>query len=261
MLGFGRHDAGLAFNLFKMNIRDRYLGSSLGSFWAIANPLFMLALYTFVFGFVTKVRLPGSDSTLGYVIWLISGYGPWIATTEGLMAATTSVVGAAGLVKNITFKVELLPIAGAFVGLVSLAVSLCFLLVLLVVDGNAPGWRVVWLPVVVALHFFLIVSMGLWLSAVNVFKRDLAIALPNMLTIVMFVTPIFFPIESMPPIVQKLSLVNPFYLISNAYREVLVANVLPSQLAMLYLLVLSLLIFYSGLKIFRNAKGYFVSAM
>ena len=68
MFGFNKQDMRLAFNLFKMNVRDRYLGSSLGSFWAIANPLFMLALYTFVFGFVFKVRLPGAETTLGYVI-------------------------------------------------------------------------------------------------------------------------------------------------------------------------------------------------
>ena len=87
MYQFNRQDLRLAVNLWKMAVRDRYLGSSLGSFWAVANPLFMLALYTFVFGFVFKVRLPGAESTLEYVIWLIVGYGPWIATTEAIMAA------------------------------------------------------------------------------------------------------------------------------------------------------------------------------
>ena len=85
MFGFNRYDIRLLINLFKMNVRDRYLGSSLGSFWAISNPLFMLALYTYIFGFVFKVKLPGAESTLAYVIWLIIGYGPWIATTEAIM--------------------------------------------------------------------------------------------------------------------------------------------------------------------------------
>jgi len=261
MFGFNKQDIRLALNLFKMNVRDRYLGSSLGSFWAIANPLFMLALYTFVFGFVFKVRLPGADTTLGYVTWLIIGYGPWIATTEAIMASTTSVVGAAGVVKNMAFKTELLPISAAFVGLISLGVSLVFLLILMTIAGNAPDWHIVWLPLIVALQFFLIVSLGLWLSAINVFMRDLSIALPNMLTIIMFATPIFYPIESMPPLAKELSSANPFYLIADAYRSVLLHNTTPSLAGMSYIILLSLIIIYFGLAAFRRAKGYFDSAL
>jgi lipopolysaccharide transport system permease protein len=261
MFGFNKQDMWLAFNLFKMNVKDRYLGSSLGSFWAIANPLFMLGLYTFVFGFVFKVRLPGADTTLGYAIWLIIGYGPWIATTEAIIASTTSVVGAAGIVKNMAFKTELLPISAAFVGLISLCVSLCFLLILSIIAGNFLDWRIFWLPIIIALQFFLVVALGLWLSAINVFKRDLSIALPNVLTIIMFVTPIFYPIENMPDLVQKLSFANPFYLISDAYRGVFLRSTSPSLMAMLYIFFLSLVIFYFGLGVFRKAKGNFDSAL
>lgn len=261
MFGFNKQDIQLAFNLFKMNVRDRYLGSSLGSFWAIANPLFMLALYTFVFGFVFKVRLPGAETTLGYVIWLIIGYGPWIATIEAIMASTTSVVGAAGVVKNMAFKTELLPISAAFVGLISLGVSLGFLLILMTVEGNVPDWHIVWLPLIVALQFLLIVSLGLWLSAINVFVRDLSLALPNILTIVMFMTPIFYPLESMPTVVQKLSFINPFYLIADAYRGALLDHESPNIAGMVYVFLVAMTIFYFGLKAFRRAKGYFDSAL
>lgn len=261
MFGFNKQDIRLALNLFKMNVRDKYLGSSLGSFWAIANPLFMLAIYTFVFGFVFKVRLPGAETTLGFVIWLIVGYGPWIATNEAIMASTTSVVGAASVVKNMAFKTELLPIAAAFVGLISLGVSLCFLLLLLAVDGRVPDWHIVWLPLIVALQFFLLVSLGLWLSAMNVFMRDLSMALPSVLTIIMFMTPIFYPMESMPIVVQKLSFANPFHLLSDAYRSVLLRNASPGYAGMAYLFLLSLAIFHFGLAAFRRAKGYFDSAL
>jgi len=261
MFGLNKQDIRLAFNLFKMNVRDRFLGSSLGSFWAIANPFFMLALYTFVFGFVFKVRLPGAETTLGYVIWLISGYGPWIAMNEAILASTTSVVGASGIIKNMAFKTELLPISAAFTGMISLGVSLCFLLILITIEGNIPDWRIIWLPLIVALQFFFIVSLGLWLSAINVFVRDLSIALPNILTIIMFVTPIFYPITSMPPLVQKLSFANPFYIIADAYRGVLLDHKPPSIVGMGYVFLLALTIFFFGLAAFRRAKGFFDSAL
>ena len=139
MLGFAREDLQLTFNLFVMNIRDRYLGSSLGSAWAIANPLFMLGLYTFLFGYVFKVRLPGAETTFAYALWLISGYGPWIGTVESLSASTSAVVGASGIVKNLAIKTELLPIAATFIGVVSVGVCVIFLNVLLIADGRPPG--------------------------------------------------------------------------------------------------------------------------
>jgi lipopolysaccharide transport system permease protein len=261
MLGFTKQDVRLAFNIFKMNVRDRYLGSSLGSFWAVANPLFMLAIFTFVFGFVFKIRLPGAETTLGYVIWLIVGYGPWIATTEAITATTNSVTGAAGVVKNLAFKTELLPISAAFVGLISLGVSLFFLLILLIVDGRTPGWHVLWLPFIIFQQFFLIVSLGLWLAAINVFVRDLSLVLPNMLMIVMFATPIFYPIETVPAVVQKLSFANPFFQISDAYRAVILHDTDPGLLGLGYVFVLSVAIFLMGLTAFRRAKGYFDSAL
>ena len=165
-----------------MNFRDRYLGSTLGSFWAIANPLFMLGLYTFVFGFVFKVRLPGADTTLAYVVWLISGYGPWMATSEALMTSTSSVVGAAGIVKNMAFKTELLPISSAFLGLVTLTVSFSFLLILMPFADNPPTVHVVLLPAIIAIHFLFVISLGIWLAAINVFVRDTIQVLPNFLT-------------------------------------------------------------------------------
>ncbi|MCG2576271.1 ABC transporter permease [Dechloromonas sp. XY25] len=248
-------------NLFKMNVRDRYLGSSLGSFWAITNPLFMLSLYTYVFGFVFKIRLPGAEATLVYVIWLISGYGPWIALNESITGAANSVVGASGLVKNMAFKTELLPIAGTLVGLINLAVSLCFLFVLLVWSGNPVTWHLLFLPLVMALQFAFAAALGLWLSAITVFVRDVIQILPTLLTAIMFMTPIFYPFEKMPAIIQKITLANPLYHISEGYRVIIIASRMPDMVGLGYVAVISFVIFYFGLRAFRRAKGAFDSAI
>ncbi|PKO28432.1 MAG: ABC transporter permease [Betaproteobacteria bacterium HGW-Betaproteobacteria-5] len=261
IFGFDRQDVRLAINLFRMNIRDRYLGSTLGSLWAVANPLFMLALYTYVFGFVFKVRLPGAETTLGYVLWLISGYGPWIATTEALLAAAGSVVGAAGIVKNMAFKTELLPLSAVFVGLINLLVSMTFLLLLLILSGGQVGWTIILLPIVIAIHFFFLAGVGLWLGAITVFVRDLMQALPNLLTIMLFASPIFYSMESLPAIVQNISFVNPFFQISDAYRKIILEEQMPAVWGMLYLMLLSLIVFWSGMISFRRVKGYFDSAL
>jgi lipopolysaccharide transport system permease protein len=261
LFGFNRQDIRLLLNLVKMNIRDRYLGSSLGSVWAVTNPLVMLCLYTYIFGFVFKAKLPGADTTLAYVIWLISGYGPWIALQESIMAASTSVVGASGMVKNMAFKTELLPLAGTLVGLVSLVVSLCFLFVLLVWSEGSITWHLMLLPVMIVLQFSFAAAIGIWLSAIAVFIRDVIQILPTVLTAIMFVTPIFYPFKSMPIFAQKVSVINPLYQIADGYRAILLEHRMPNFFGLLFVAVLSLGTFYFGLIAFRRAKGSFDSAI
>jgi lipopolysaccharide transport system permease protein len=255
--GFNRQDLKLILNYFKLNIQDRYLGSSLGSIWAVLNPVLMLGLYTFVFGYIFKAKAPGSETTLGYAIWLISGYGSWMATTEGISTATGSVVAGAGLIKNIAFKTEVLPVASALTGLVSLVVSVGFLLILLVVDNNPPTWHSVFILPVIAIQFLLIISIGFFFAAINVFIRDFYIVLPNLLTILLFITPIFYPLESIPPILKAFSKVNPFYILSEAYRETLIYHHKPDLVGLLYVAILSVGIGLAGLKFFRRLKGHF----
>jgi lipopolysaccharide transport system permease protein len=261
MLGFGRRDVITAWNFFKMNLRDRYLASRFGMAWALINPLLMLSIFTFVFGFIFKTRLPGAETTLAYAIWLISGYGPWLAVSESLTSASNSVVSASGLIKNLAFKSETLPIVAALLGFVPLAVSMLFLLVLLVVDGNIPTWHVIFVPFIMLLQFLLVIAMGFFLAATNVFVRDLGLLLPNILTMVLFLSPIFYPLESMPRAFQIVSAYNPFYLLAEAYRAVLLHHRVPSLPDVLYLSALAASIGYFALAFFRRAKGSFDAAL
>jgi len=257
MLGFDRNDLKLMQVFFGMNIRDKYLGSRLGSLWAVANPLLMLAVFTFVFAYVFKMRLPGAETTLSYAIWLISGYGPWLATSEALMAASLSVVGSAALVKNMAFKTEILPITAALTGLLPLSVCLGFLAVLLVMDGNVFSWHAVFGLVIAVLQFSLIISLGFFTSALTVFVRDFGIALPNILMIILFATPIFYPVSSTPQILQTISAANPFHIIAEGYRRSLVFHDVPDVMGLVYVVALCIILALVGLKLFRRYKGYF----
>ncbi len=108
-----------------MMLRDRYLGTGLGLFWAIVQPLLAhrrLRLCVHL-SFSRTVWGSRERSELSFIIWMISGYGPWLAINEGLMGGATSVTGQAALVKNMAFKTELLPIAATALGLVPLLVQ------------------------------------------------------------------------------------------------------------------------------------------
>lgn len=259
--GFDRVDVRFMLSMWRMNLADRYLGSALGGAWAFLNPLLMFALFTFVFGFVFKARLPGADTTAGYAIWLICGYGPWLANTEAMTAASQSIIGNSGLVKNMSFKTEILPLSASLLGLIPLAVSLGFLLVLTLFNGNGWSWSLLWLPFIVLVQFFFLSGIGLLLAMITTFVRDFGIALPNLLMIILFSTPIFYSVEAMPWILQMVSSVNPFFIISEAYRSVLLGGHQPDLLALFTLAVVAILFFFLCLAGFRRVKGFFSSVL
>jgi lipopolysaccharide transport system permease protein len=255
--GFNRSDARLALNFFKMGLQDRFLGSSLGAVWGILNPLVLLGLFTIVFGFVFNSKLPGATTSLGYVIWLISGYGPWLAVSESMSAAAQSVVGNVGLVKNLMFKTELLPIAATLVGMVPLLVATVYLSVLFGVDGRLPTyhWLVI-LPVIVC-QFMFVAGLGLMLAALNVFVRDVGVILPNVLLVLLFASPIFYPITTFPPGVQHVLQLNPFYVLSEGYRQPILNDRFPPIWELLYLVGVAFGSLAVGLEFFRRMKSNF----
>lgn len=261
MLGFDRNDCRMIYNFFKINLKDRYLASSLGGLWAILNPVIMLSIFTFIFGFVYRAKLPGSSTTLAYVAWLISGYGPWLAMNEGLLNASNAVVSNTGVVKNMAFKTEILPIASTLVSIVPLLVSLVFLSVVMFFYGNLPTWHVLLIIPVIALMYFFMFGIGFFLSAVTVFLRDLIIVLPNILMMILFVSPIFYTLEYMPKPIQFVSSLNPFYILTEGFRQPLIYHAIPAKLVygLLYVFILSCVLYFVGLSRFKKVKGFFTS--
>lgn len=257
IIGFDREDIRFMVNLWRMNLADRYLGSALGGGWAVLNPLLMFALFTFVFGYVFKARLPGAESTLAYSIWLICGYGPWLANTEAWTAASNSIIGNAGLVKNMSFKTEILPIAATMIGMVPLAVSIVFLMILQLAAGDGWQWSLFWLPFIVIVQFLFLSALGIFFAAITTFVRDFGIVLPNLLMIVLFATPIFYPIEAVPSVVRWLVGFNPIYIISSAYRAAVLGNEAIPIISLVLLAVISFGLMLFALTVFRRVKGFF----
>lgn len=257
LVGFDRRDYGMLVNLFKMTLSDRFLGSSLGIMWAVLSPLLLMAIFVFVFTFVFPGRLPSREGTMPFIIWLISGYAPWLALTEGLGASTSSVTSSAGIVKNIAFKSELLPIVGAMLGLVPLTVGLVLILTLQLVFGEGVSAAIWILPVSILLQFVLIAGLGLFMSALNVFLRDTALALPSILTMLLFASPIFYPITAYPEWIRKFLVFNPFYVMAELYRAPIMEGHLPPTWMLAYLALISGLLFAGGLWWFRRLKSFF----
>lgn len=250
-------DGRLLRNFLIISLRDRYLGSKLGFAWAVLNPLLMFTIYTIVFGFVFKVRLPGADTTLTYAIWLISGFGPWMAICEALTVSASSVIAAAGLIKNVAFKSEILPVVGALTSVVTLAVSFAFLALLMIIDGTPPTWHAVFLIPSVLTMYLVLSAVAPLLAAVSVFVRDTVQILPTLLQVVLFCSPVLYPIETVPGPLRVLAAYNPIYILAEAFRDSLINHRVPDLAKLAVLAVASLLIAKISFWFYGRAKGQF----
>ncbi len=256
-IGFNKRDLAMMKNLFQMTLRDRFLGSRLGLIWAGLSPLMLMGIFVFVFTFVFPGRLPGREGSLPFVIWLISGYGPWLALSEGLVASTMSVIANSGVVKNITFKSELLPIVGAMLGVVPLLVSFVIIFSLQLISGELPTAAVLILPFSVLLLLVFVSGVGFFLSSINVFVRDVSLALPNILMLFLFSSPIFYPLSVYPEAIQPILQFNPFYVLAEFFRAPILYGELPPLWMFIYMPIVSGLIFFVGLRWFRHLKSFF----
>jgi lipopolysaccharide transport system permease protein len=260
-LGFARGDARTGLNLIAMDLADRHLGSLLGLGWAILQPLLTVAVYAFVFGVLFQARAPGDTGGVPYVVWLLSGMGPWLAVSEGMMMGANSIIRHSALVKNVPMKTELLPIAGALSGSVSLLVVLVVVILALLFQGKAPSWTWLYLAPAFILQFALLAGLGLILAPIAVFVRDLVQALPSLLLVVMFMTPIVYGIEVLPSVLRGIAQLNPFYILIESYRLPLIYNQLPPWWYFPYLLSVAAAMLVVGLTVFRRAKMYLDSGL
>jgi ABC-type polysaccharide/polyol phosphate export permease len=186
----------LNFHLFrKLVARDlsvRFTGSALGVFWAVLQPLTLVALYWFVFTQIFKGGLlPRTEQH--YVEFLIAGLIPWLGLNEGVMRSTTAMIENAPLLRK-------LPLSGTLVVLVPNASAMIFqciglvvFLVILAAQGAFP--RMVWLlPVPLVLQFFLQSGVGLILAVMHGFFRDVTQIVGFVLSVVFYLSPILYPV-------------------------------------------------------------------
>lgn len=213
------------------DLRQRWLNSFSGAAWALLQPLALLAIYSFVFVHVLRVRLP-ADAGVDLVPFLAAGLWPWTAFAESLNRATNVLPENAGLLAKVALPREVLviaPVAGSFAihgfGFVAVVVALALL-----------GHRVEWLYLPGALFAFLLLGLfatglALMLSALTVFVRDLQQIVGQTLTLAFFLTPIFYSAAMVPPPFAAVLDANPITSYVNASRgSLLEGQIVPAPL-------------------------------
>ena len=200
-------------------LKARYRGSVLGFFWSFLNPLLLLLVYTFVFGYIMPARQPGVDP---YALFLFCGILPWTWFSSSILESSNVLIAGGNLIKKVLFPAEVLPIVTVLANMVHFFLGLPILAGFLIYYRTPLQLsELVWFPVVVLVQLVLTLGLAFIVSALTVHFRDLKDILSNLMTFWFFATPIIYSMQASPPIGKMFLDMNPFTHLAVSYQEIL----------------------------------------
>lgn len=232
------------------DLQARYRTSVMGFFWSVINPLIMVGLFTFLFSLLLNVKPPAGIRS--FALYVFSGVLPWFTVQEALYRSTNSILENSSLVKTIKFPASILPLYLVISGIVNESIGLVVLVPLAAYSqGELTPVFLLIIPILVLQAMFCL-GLGWILATLQVYVRDTMQLLGVVLMVWMYLTPIFYPPEAMPPAYSMLLQANPLHHLLLIYRSVLVEFELPQPRAVLFFATASLAVFYWGYGVIRR---------
>lgn len=227
----------LIVQMTKREVAGRYQGSILGLAWSFFNPLFMLAIYTFVFSVVFKARWGGgSDSKIEFALVLFGGLIIFNLFADCITRAPTLIMSNVNYVKKVVFPLEILPWVVIGSALFHGSISLLVWLAAYVAFFGMPHLTVLYLPLIILPFGLFIMGVSWALASLGVYLRDVSQFIGILITVMMFLSPIFYPVTALPEAYRHFLYVNPLTSVIEQTRTVLFWGKAPdfSMLALYY---------------------------
>lgn len=200
----------LVWELAKRDFIGRYQGSMGGVAWSLFNPLLMLAIYTFVFSVAFPARWGAvTEGTKSFAVILFAGMIVYNLFAECISRSPTLITSTPNYVKKVVFPLEILPWVAFATALLHFALGLAVLLAISLALGDGLRAGVLWLPVLLLPLALLTLGLTWIFASLGVFLRDLAQIVAVFVTVLMFMSPLFYPLEIVPPDYRTLILMSP----------------------------------------------------
>jgi ABC-type polysaccharide/polyol phosphate export permease len=252
----------LVWQLSLHHFHQQYAATMIGSLWAVVQPLVTIAVFWFIFSYGFRdISQAGKPP---FVLLLISGFVPWMMFADAVNGGTSTIVTHRYLVKKIAFPLEILPVVNFVSAAIVHAALLVVLLVLLLVYGYPPTLYVLQLPV----FFFgaACFSIGLtwFLSALNVFQRDIGQSVGVIIMLWFWMTPIVWPMEMLGDgIAARILMLNPMYYVVEGYRASLLygRSAMGDPLSALSFWGITIAMMVLGRSVFSRLKVHFADVL
>lgn len=253
----------LIVQMTKREVLGRYKGSAMGLLWSLFNPMLMLALYTFVFSVVFKARwaVSGGETQTQFAVVLFVGLIVHGLFAEVLNRAPGLIVSNVSYVKKIVFPLEVLPVVAIGAALFHAFVSILVLAVAFVLINGYLQWTIVFLPLILLPLVMLILGAAWALASLGVFLRDVAQPIGMVMTVLLFASPVFYPITALPEYIRPWLTLNPLTFIIEQARKVLIWGRVPDWSGLGVYALVAVVVAWMGYVWFQKTRKGFANVL
>lgn len=252
---------GFVLGSVKREFAMRYRNSMLGGAWLVLQPLAQIVVFTVVFSQVMQARLPGVAGTFAYGIFLCAGLLTWGLFAEIVNRCQTVFLDNANLLKKLNFPRISLPVIVILSACASFAIIFGLFTLFLVLSGNFPGWSYFVVLPVLAVQILLGVGIGMNLGVLNVFFRDVGQLFGIALQFWFWLTPIVYPVSTLPEWAASLVRLNPMTPLVEAQQNALLLGEFPRWSSILPVAIASVVLCVLGLLLFQRRSGEIVDEL
>jgi lipopolysaccharide transport system permease protein len=252
----------LSFEMAKRELSSEHSGKALGGFWGWFQPLFLLAVYAFIYGVVFRAKIGGTfELPRNFTIYLLSGLVPWFSFQFCMARAAGVIVGNAGLVKQVVFDLNVLPIASALAAVFSLLLGLAFITAYTLAEYGSLPLTYLALPAIVLSQFFAMSGVAFALASLGTFIRDVRDIVQLSAVVLIFLMPIVYLPNQVPGAFNPLLWLNPFTYMVYCYQDVLYFGRFQHIWSWVAFPIWSLFIFAAGYRLFRRVRPHFANVL
>lgn len=245
----------LAYNLAKRDITVRYKQTRIGLGWAIISPIVNMIITTFIFGNLAGLQ---SDGNSPYFIMVYAGSVPWGIISGAILNGSGTFIANAGIMNKVYFPRILSPIGSAMAKLFDSLVSMSILIILMLATGYFPTWRFLLFAPMMLLCLVLGLSIGFFLSSFNVKWRDLQQAIPFIVGIVQYLTPVMYSINEIPDKLRLIYCLNPATGLIQAFKWCIIKDITFDTTSFLIAIAWIVVLVPLGIHNFRKTERNFV---
>ena len=247
----------MIFSLVKKDLRGRYKGSMLGFMWTFINPLLQLLVFTLVFSIIMRANYEQ------YYLFLFVALVPWMFFGSSVQDGSTCIMRESNMVKKIYFPREVIPISTVTSAFINMILTFVVVFIVLIFSGRGINLiALLYLPVVMIVEYILCLGIGLIVSALTVYLRDLQYILGIVVMALQYMTPVMYGVDmvenaNVPQILKTIFNLNPMTPIINIYRQILYYKEIPDLSTLLVAIITGVVFVILGAIIFRRLQRGF----
>lgn len=239
------------------DVKVRYAQAAIGAAWALLQPILMMVIFALFFGRLAKLPSDG----LPYALFAFTGLVPWTFFSNAVGSATQSLVNNVNLITKVYFPRITLPLGSILSWLPDLGIAAAVLVVLLPLYGLWPHWTVVFLPAIAFLAVLAAAAVSVGLAALNVKYRDVRYAVPFLLQVWLFVTPVVYPASLVPQHLRPVLALNPMTGVVEGFRWSVMGHVSAPWSLLIVSTTTTLVVLLVGTAYFRRVEQEFADVI